>query len=173
MRWRRLRNFALLACLADVGFPADPPTLIDIDGGSLSWDAYRSRKDTCVLTGKAVSEMRDDAFELQFRQSRGQPLQLFVLIPGLPKGGSVYIESPTTRDRWKISTDNFVPALSGERAESIRRNVAAGIPIEFTFEYGNNQRTRYETAPHGAVNATAAFKGCIDKLAYEVPEVNK
>jgi len=97
------------------GVAAEPPKLIDIHDANLFWDAYLSRKDTCVLTGNAVSEMRDDAFELQFRHSRGQPLRLYVLIPGLPKGGSVYMEAPTTRDRWKISTDNYTPALSGER----------------------------------------------------------
>ena len=171
--WRGLTCCVVLACLSCVGFAAEPPKLIDIDDGSLFWDAYQSRTDTCVLTGKAVSEMRDDAFEVQFRHSRGQPLRLFVLIPGLPKGGSVFMEAPTTRDRWKISTDNYVPALTGERAEALRRNVAVGIPIEFTFEYGPKVRTRYETASHRAINAIAEFSGCINRLAHEVPEVKK
>src|SRR5262249_24932219 len=111
----------------------------------------------------------NDAFELQFRRSRGQPLQLFVIIPGLPKGGSVFIEAPTTRDRWKISTDNYVPALIGERAEALQRNVTVGIPIEFTFEYGESMRMRYEAAPHGGIRWAAEFAGCIDRLAHEPP----
>ena len=173
MASRGLAAGMALVSLAGAGRAADPPALIDIDDGSLYWDVHASRGDTCVLVGKAVSEMRNDAFELQFRHSRGQPLRMFVLIPGLPKGGSVYIQSPTTRDRWKISTDNYVPALSGERAEALRRNVAAGIPIEFTFEYGNNARTRYETAPHRAIMAATHFSGCIDRLAHQVPEAKK
>jgi hypothetical protein len=149
---------------------AEPARLIDIDDPVLSWDAYQVRRDTCALVGKAVSEMRDDAFEVQFRLSRGQVLQMFVLIPNLPKGGSVYIEAPTTHDRWKISTNNYVPALNGERAELLRRNVAAGIPIEFTFEYGSKARRRYETAPHQAINAAREFSGCIERLAHEAQE---
>ncbi len=86
-----------------------------------------------------------------------------MLIPGLPKGGMVFIESPTTRDRWRISTDNYVPVFSGERAEALRRNVAAGIPIEFTFEYGKTTRVRYETAPRGSIVAAAQFSGCIEE----------
>ena len=141
----------MLACLSCAGFAAEPSKLIDIDDGSLFWDAYQSRTDTCVLRGKAVSEMRDDAFEVQFRHSRGQPLRLFVLIPGLPKGGSgVHRSADHARSLEDFSTDNYVPALSGERAEALRRNVAVGIPIEFTFEYGQDKCVqRYETAPRG------------------------
>ena len=167
---RGLVCWVALAFVPGAGAAADPARLIDIDDPALSWDAHQSRKDTCVLVGKAVSEMRDDAFELQFRHSRGQPLRLFVLIPGLPKGGSVFIEAPTTSDRWKISTDNHVPALSGDRAETLRRSVAAGIPIEFTFEYGRQARTRYETAPHRAIISAREFTGCIERLAHQVPE---
>jgi hypothetical protein len=171
--WRGLATVVALVCLAGAALAADPAKLIDIDDVNLFWSSYSSRTDTCVLAGKAVSEMRNDAFEVQFRHSRGQTLRLFVLIPGLPRGGSVFIESPTTRDRWKISTDNYVPALTGERAEALRRNVAAGIPIEFTFEYGNQVRTRYETAPHRAIMAATQFSGCIDRLAHQVPEAKK
>src|SRR5215510_13420548 len=116
--WRSLTCRVALACLPVTALAAEPPKLIDIDDVRLSWNAYELRKDTCVLVGKAVSEMRNDAFELQFRHSRGQQLLFFVLIPGLPKGGSVYVESPTTRDRWKVPTENYVPALVGERAEA-------------------------------------------------------
>ena len=138
---------------------------------NLRWEIYRSRSDTCVLKGIAVSEMRDDAFEVQFKRSLGQQIQLlFVLIPGLSRGGMVFIEAPTTRDRWKISTDNYVPALSGERAEALRRNVAAGIPIEFTFEYGKTTRIKYETAPRGSIVAAAQFMGCFDEITQEAQQ---
>jgi len=148
----------------------EPKTLIDMDNQALRWENYRSRGDTCVLKGTAVSEMRDDAFEVQFRRSLGQEIRMFVLIPGLSKGGMVFIEAPTTHDRWRISTDNYVPALSGERAEALRRNVATGIPIEFTFEYGKSRRVRYETAPRGSIVAAAQFMGCMDALAQEAQQ---
>jgi len=148
----------------------EPKTLIDMDNLALRWEIYRSRGDTCVLKGTAVSEMRDDAFEVQFRRSLGQEIRMFVLIPGLSKGGMVFIEAPTTHDRWRISTDNYVPALSGERAEALRRNVATGIPIEFTFEYGKSRHVRYETAPRGSIVAAAQFMGCMDALAQEAQQ---
>jgi len=158
-------------CFAVPALHADEPkTLIDMDNQNLRWESYRSRGDTCVLKGTAVSEMRDDAFEVQFRRSLGQEIRFFVLIPGLAGGGMVFIEAPTTRDRWKISTDNYVPALSGERAEALRRNVASGIPIEFTFEYGKSQRVRYQTAPRGSIVAAAKFVGCIDQVVHEAQQ---
>ena len=161
----------LAACFAVPLLRAsEPKTLIDIDNQTLRWEIYRIRGDTCVLKGIAVSEMRDDAFEVQFKRSLGQQLQLFVLIPGLSRGGMVFIEAPTTRDRWKISTDNYLPALSGERAETLRRNVAAGIPIEFTFEYGKTTRIKYETAPRGSIVAAAQFVGCFDELVQEAQQ---
>ena len=172
MRTRLRRAFMLLAACFGVQalHAAEPKTLIDPDNANLRWEIYRSRSDTCVLKGIAVSEMRDDAFEVQFKRSLGQQLQLFVLIPGLSRGGMVFIEAPTTRDRWKISTDNSVPALSGERAETLRRNVAAGIPIEFTFEYGKTTRIKYETAPRGSIVAAAQFVGCFDELVQEAQQ---
>jgi hypothetical protein len=166
------RACALMTAVA--AFPilhaAEPKTLIDLDNPNLRWESYRSRADTCVLKGTAVSEMRDDAFEVQFRRSLGQEIKLFVLIPGLSKGGMVFIESPTTRDRWRISTDNYVPVFSGERAEALRRNVAAGIPIEFTFEYGKTTRIRYETAPRGSIVAASKFIGCFDEIMQEAQQ---
>jgi len=63
-----------------------------------------------------------------------------------------------------------VPALSGERAETLRRNVAAGIPIEFTFEYGKTTRIKYETAPRGSIVAAAQFVGCFDELVQEAQQ---
>jgi len=148
----------------------EPKTLIDIDNQNLRWVVYRIRGDTCVLKGTAVAEMRDDAFEVQFKRSLGQQIQLFVLIPGLSGGGMVFIEAPTTRDRWRISTDNYVPVLSGERAEALRRNVASGIPIEFTFEYGKSRRIRYETAPRGSIVAAAKFVACFDEITQEAQQ---
>jgi len=163
-----------MACVASFAVPVlqaeEPKTLIDMDNQNLRWEIYRSRGDTCVLKGTAVSEMRDDAFEVQFRRSLGQEIRLFVLIPGLSQGGTVFIEAPTTHDRWRISTNNYVPALSGERAETLRRNVAAGIPIEFTFEYGKSRRVRYETAPRGSIVAAAQFVSCMDELAQEAQQ---
>jgi hypothetical protein len=169
--WRRCACSLLAAYIAVPVLPAgEEKTLIDLDNPNLRWVIYRSRGDTCVLKGTAVSEMRDDAFEVQFRRSLGQEIKLFVLIPGLPKSGMVFIEAPTTRDRWKISTDNYVPALSGERAEALRRNVAAGIPIEFTFEYGKSTRSRYETAPRGSIVAAAQFMSCLEEVAQEAQQ---
>ncbi|HET9474727.1 MAG TPA: hypothetical protein VFO82_12595 [Steroidobacteraceae bacterium] len=166
--WLRRAFMLWMTCMLTPALHAgEQKILIDLDNPNLRWEIYRSRGDTCVLKGTAVSEMRDDAFEVQFRRSLGQEIRLFVLIPGLPRSGIVFIEAPTTRDRWKISTDNYVPALSGERAEALRRNVAAGIPIEFTFEYGRNARTRYETAPRGSILAAAQFMGCLDQVAQE------
>lgn len=172
MRTRLRRAFMLLAACFGVQalHAAEPKTLIDPDNANLRWEIYRSRSDTCVLKGIAVSEMRDDAFEVQFKRSLGQQIQLFVLIPGLSRGGMVFIEAPTTRDRWKISTDNYVPALSGERAEALRRNVAAGIPIAFTFEYGKTTRIKYETAPRGSIVAAAQFMGCFDEITQEAQQ---
>jgi hypothetical protein len=71
MRTRLRRAFMLLAaCFAMPILHADEPkTLIDIDNQMLRWEIYRSRGDTCVLKGTAVSEMRDDAFEVQFKRS--------------------------------------------------------------------------------------------------------
>lgn len=169
--WLRRAFMLLAACFAMPILHADEPqTLIDMDDQNLRWEIYRSRGDTCVLKGTAVSEMRDDAFEVQFRRSLGQEIRLFVLIPGLSKGGMVFIESPTTHDRWRISTDNYVPALSGVRAETLRRNVATGIPIEFTFEYGKSRRIRYETAPRGSIVAAAKFVGCFDEITQEAKQ---
>ena len=169
--WLRRLGVLWAAGLAMPALPgAEPKTLIDPDNANLRWEIYRSRGDTCVLKGIAVSEMRDDAFEVQFRRSLGQEIRFFVLIPGLSQGGTVFIAAPTTRDRWRISTNNYVPALSGERAEALRRNVAAGIPIEFTFEYGKSRRVTYQTAPRGSIVAAAKFTGCMDELVHEAQQ---
>ena len=162
-----------MAGLVAAAEPVAQPTLINMDNPGLRWHAHDAPNYTCVLAGTAVSEMRDDAFEVQFRHSYGKKLELYVLIPGLPKGGTVYMEAPTTRDRLRIFTDNYVPALKGEQADTLRRNVAAGIPLHFTFEYGKNKRVKYETVPMWAVNAAAEFKSCIDFSAQEFQKREK
>ncbi|HET9863486.1 MAG TPA: hypothetical protein VFP37_08585 [Steroidobacteraceae bacterium] len=149
-----------IACAASVA--SEPRTLISLNDPALAWRTYLSGRSTCVLSGTAVSELRDDAFEVRFQQSLHEPLKLFVLIPRLPAGGTVFMEAPTTRDRWRISTNNYSPALVGSRAESLRRNVAVGIPLVFTFEYGSKRRVSYETAPAHAITAMSGFNACID-----------
>jgi len=158
----------LLACCASLALPVfaadeptEPPELIDTSTPNLRWKTWQQRGDTCVMAGTAVSEKREDAFEVQFRRSRGQPLKFFALIPELRGGGIVYIESPTTRDHWKISTDNLVPALEGARAAAIHRNSITGIPIEFLFVYGS-KRVKYQTIPTNAVVAATDFSKCIE-----------
>lgn len=157
----------LLACLAWLALPthaADPapPELIDPARPEYRWKTFRVGGDTCVMAGTAVSEKRDDAFEVQFRRSRAQKLRFFALIPRLRSGGSVYIESPTTRDRWRIPTDNLAPALEGPKAEAIHRNSISGIPIAFDFEYARGKRVKYETAPTNAVVAATDFVKCVE-----------
>jgi hypothetical protein len=159
--WLRPARMACLAWIALPGFAADDSGLINPRDPSVGWRAYMS-VGTCVLAGTAISEKRDDAFEVQFRRSRGQKLAFHVLIPGLRSGGSVFIESPTTRDRWKVVTDNFHPALDGARAEAIHRNTVSGIPIAFSFEFPGTRRVIYETAPINAVDGAIEFGKCIE-----------
>jgi hypothetical protein len=145
-----------------IAHPGDEPrSLISLDEPRLGWRAYLSGRSTCVLSGTAVSELRDDAFEVRFQLSLNQPLKLFVLIPRLPGGGTVFMEAPTTHDRWQISTNNYSPALIGAQAETLRRNVAAGIPLVFTFEYGPKRRVSYETVPTHAITSATRFNSCI------------
>jgi hypothetical protein len=152
----------LVLAAAAVAQPADEPRhLISLNEPRLGWHAYLSGRSTCVLSGTAVSELRDDAFEVRFQLSLNQPLKLFVLIPRLPAGGTVFMEAPTTADRWQISTNNYSPALTGAQAESLRRNVAAGIPLVFTFEYGPKRRVSYETVPMHAITAATRFNSCM------------
>jgi hypothetical protein len=151
---------AVIAGLASAG--DEPRTLISLNDPGLAWRAYLSGRSTCVLAGTAVSEMRDDAFEVRFQHALHEPLKLFVLIPRLPSGGTVFMEAPTTRDRWIISTNNHSPALDGTRAETLRRNVAVGIPLVFTFEYGPKRRVSYETVPTHAIAAMSRFNSCVD-----------
>jgi hypothetical protein len=170
-----LRQFCTgwMACIAGAAFAADPPPLIDPNDERLQWRTHRAHDATCVLSGTAVSEMRNDAFEVQFRQSRGQKLQLFVIIPRLAKGGTVFMQSPTTRDRWKIFSENYKPALAGDQAESLRRNVGAGIPLMFTFEYGKAKPVIFETVPKGSITAASQFTFCVNDLAQESLEARE
>ena len=154
-----------MSCAAFLAMPvlAGDEKLINPDDPGLGWRMYRTGG-TCVLAGTSVSERRDDAFEVQFRRARGEPLKFFVLIPGLSSGGMVYIESPTTRDRWKISTDNYTPALEGTRAEAIQRNSISGIPIAFTFEYPRAKRVQFQTVPTRAVDSSVLFTQCVTHI---------
>jgi len=163
----RLTCMGWMACIAGAVRAADPSELIDPGDERLQWRTHRSHDSTCVLSGTAVSELRNDAFEVQFRQSRGQKLALFVLIPGLPKGGTVFMQAPTTRDRWKIYTENYKPALVGDQAESLRRNVGAGIPLTFTFNYGKGKPVIFETVAKGSINASYQFISCVNDLVQE------
>jgi len=166
--WLHRACVVSMAALVAASQAADQPVeLINMNNPGLSWRAHRAPNYTCVLTGTAVSEMRDDAFEVQFRHSIRQKLELYVIIPRLPKGGTVFMEAPTTRDRWRIFTESYVPALKGEPADTLKRNVAAGIPLHFTFEYGQRKRVKYETVPTGAVTAASSFKSCVDEIAQE------
>lgn len=176
MRRLRAACMAGLACLAAAAHsagPAAPPTLIDPNDQRLQWRTHRSHESTCVFTGTAVSEKRDDAFEVQFRQSRGQELKLFVIIPKLPRGGTVYMEAPTTRDRWTIFTENYKPALAGAQAESLRRNVATGIPLVFTFDFGQGKRVIFQTVAKGSITAAFEFTTCVNQLIQESQEARK
>jgi hypothetical protein len=173
MRILRTACMGWLAFLAATAYPADPaptPPLIDPNDERLQWHSHRSHESTCVFTGTAVSEQRDDAFEVQFRQSRGQELKLFVIIPKLPKGGTVFMEAPTTRDRWQIHTENYKPALAGALADSFRRSVAQGIPISFTFDYGAGKRVIFATVAKGSITAAYQFNSCLAELAREALE---
>ncbi len=168
MRRRRHHSVVLwITCVAGIAAADDQRALIDMNNQNLRWRSHRNPDTTCVLTGTAVSELRDDAFEVQFRHSRGQKPRLFVLIPGLQPGGTVFMESPTTPDRWRIYTDNYVPALVGEQVDALRRNVAAGIPLLFTFEYGKGKSLLYETVSLGAMTAASWFTSCVDENALE------
>lgn len=160
-------GLAWLAVAVPAADPAAVPQLIDPNDERLQWRTHRSHESTCVFTGTAVSEKRDDAFEVQFRQSRGQELKLFVIIPKLRGGGTVYMEAPTTRDRWKIYTENYKPALAGAQAESLRRNVATGVPLMFTFEYGQGKRVIFQTVAKGSITAAFEFTTCLRQLAEE------
>lgn len=165
-----------LACLVVVARAAEPTAvaaLIDPNDERLQWRTHRSHESTCVFTGTAISEKRDDAFEVQFRQSRGQELKLFVIIPKLPRGGTVYMESPTTRDRWTLFTENYKPALAGAQAESLRRNVATGIPLVFTFDFGQRKRVLYQTVAKGSITAAFDFTSCVSQLIQESQEARK
>ena len=176
MRILRSACMAGLVCLAVAARSADPaaaPALIDPNDERLQWRMHRSHESTCVFTGTAVSEKRDDAFEVQFRQSRGQELKLFVIIPKLPRGGTVYMESPTTRDRWTIFTENYKPALAGAQAESLRRNVATGIPLMFTFDFGRGERVIFQTVAKGSITAAFQFTTCMNQLVQESQEGRK
>ncbi len=176
MRILRAACMAGLACLAVAAHSADPiapPALIDPNDQRLLWRTHRSHESTCVFTGTAVSEKRDDAFEVQFRQSRGQELKLFVIIPKLPRGGTVYMEAPTTRDRWTIFTENYKPALAGAQAESLRRNVAMGIPLMFTFDFGRGKRVLFQTVAKGSITAAFEFTTCVNQLIQESQEARK
>ena len=153
---------ALLAGLAGLAHSAGGPApIIDINNRNLDWHYYRSPDTTCVIAGTAVSELRDDAFEVQFRQARGQKMKLFVLIPGLPQGGSLFMESPVTRERWRIFTENYAPALDGEKAEALQRNVAGGVSLWFTFEFAG-KRVKYETISRGSATAASYFRNCLN-----------
>jgi hypothetical protein len=166
----RLACMGWMVCVAGAASPREPsqpPPLIDPNDDRLVWYTHRGHGETCVLTGTAVSEMRDDAFEVQFRQSLRQKLQLFVLIPRLPKGGTVYMEAPTTRDRWNVYTENFKPALLGEQAEALRRNVATGIPLVFTFNFGKGKPVIYQTVPRGSISAALQFVACLREVEQE------
>src|SRR5688572_9988141 len=176
MRILRTACMGWLALLAATANPADPaptPSLIDPNDERLQWHSHRSHESTCVFTGTAVSEQRDDAFEVQFRQSRGQELKLFVIIPKLPKGGTVFMEAPTTRDRWQIHTQNYKPALAGAQAESLRRNVATGVPLMFTFEFGQGKRVIFQTVAKGSITAAFEFTTCVNQLIQEGLEARK
>jgi len=156
----------LLAATALAAEGTAPP--LDPVQPRFQWSEHYLRYNkSCVLTGIAISELRDDAFELQFRQALGEKLKLFVIIPSLPKGGTVFMEAPTTHDRWKIFSDSYVPALQGEQADSLRRNVAAGIPLTFTFDYGKAGHVTYTTAPTNAIVASGEFTTCINELEIE------
>jgi len=166
-----MRIFLRLACMGWITcLAADPkpePPLIDPNEQHLQWRTHRSNDDTCVFSGTAVSELRDDAFEVQFRQSRGQEIKLFVLIPRLQGGGTVFMESPTTRDRWKLFTESYRPAVAGSQAETLRRNVAAGIPLKFTFDYGKGKPVIFETVAKGSINAALQFTTCLNEVAQD------
>ena len=153
---------AWFGCLALGCIAAEPPALINPNDPALAWRSYIVRNDTCVLAATALSERRDDAFDVEFKRARGQTLRLYVTIPKLPGGGMLFIESPTTRDRWRISTDHYTPVLEGARAEAIHRNAISGIPIAFTFEYPARKPVIYQTVPARAVDAAAAFAKCIE-----------
>lgn len=174
-----MRRAMRLACATSLMFlvagvrAADPsavPELIDPNDERLQWRVHRSHEATCILSGTAVSELRNDAFEVQFRQSRGQELKLFVIIPRLPKGGTVFMEAPTTRDRWRIHTENYKPALTGAQAESLRRNVAAGIPLMFRFDFGTKKPVTFETVAKSSTTAALRFTSCLQDLAREAAE---
>ena len=164
---------AWLAVAAQAADPPAAPVLIDPNDERLQWRAHRSHDATCVFTGTAVSEKRDDAFEVQFRQSRGQELKLFVIIPKLPGGGTVYMEAPTTRDRWTLFTENYKPALAGAQAESLRRNVASGVPLHFTFDFGRGKRVTFETVAKGSINAALQFSSCVNQIERESLEAKR
>jgi hypothetical protein len=153
-----------LACTAGSVWPADEPVgTIEPANTKLNWRYYAVSGDACVMAGTAVSELRSDAFELQFRRSPGQKMKLFVIIPGLPKGGSLYMESPVTRERWKIFTESYVPALEGEKAEALQRNVAGGVSLHFTFEFSGT-RVKYATISRGGPVAASRFQTCVVNL---------
>ena len=159
--WQRHAGVLLAGIAGAVHSAGGPAPIIDINNRNLNWHYYRSPDTTCVFAGTAVSELRDDAFEVQFRQARGQKMKLFVLIPGLPKGGTLYMESPVTRERWKIFTENYVPALDGEKAEALQRNVAGGVSLWFTFEFAG-KRVKYETISRGSAATAGYFRNCVN-----------
>jgi hypothetical protein len=159
--WARRAGLFCLACTAGSVWPADETVgAIDTANPRLNWRFYPISDGSCVIAGTAVSELRSDAFELQFRKSPFQKLRLFVVIPGLPKGGSLYMESPVTRERWRIFTESYVPALEGEKAEALQRNVAGGVSLHFTFEF-SGRRVKYETISRGASTASSYFRSCV------------
>ena len=164
--WPRRLGLICLACAAGAARPAGE-SLINMNNPALFWRSHQNPDTTCVLTGTAVAELRNDAFDVQFRHARGQHLQLFVLIPRLPKGGTMFMEAPTTRDRWKVVTDNYVPLLTGDKADTLRRNVAAGIPLHFTFEFPPRPPVKYETVTNGSINAAFEFNSCVNENAQE------
>ena len=89
-----------------------------------------------MLTGTAVSELREDAFEVPFRQPRGQQVELFVIIPGLPKGGTVRMEvDEHARSLANLHSKAMCRRWLASEADSLRRNVAARVLLHFTFEY--------------------------------------
>jgi hypothetical protein len=159
----RLRRVCLIcfACAVGAAQPADQPIgTIDIDNPKWNWRFYPFSDGTCAIAGTAVSELRSDAFEVQFRRAPGQKLKLFVIIPGLQKGGSLYMESPVTRERWRIFTESYVPALDGDKAEALQRNVAGGVSLHFTFEF-KGSRVKYQTISRGAPVAANHFNNCV------------
>jgi len=167
--WLRRVSWLLLYT---AGASAGEPVL-NINNPALYWRAHRNPDTTCVLTGTAVSEMRNDAFEVQFRHARGDQLKLFVLIPKLPGGGTMFMEAPTTRDRWRIFTESYVPVLIGDKADSLRRNASAGLPLHFTFEFPPKRPVKYETVSNGSTIAAFEFNTCVDRNAQEALQAVK